>query len=206
VRISSEGLTAAGSSLVRKWVPSRTSRTACTKWGRTQSGSAILLAASGASSRWVTGLPEGANAGPCQPGRYSGSSRRVLGVSSRSSIEMIPRSSSTATSPSSTISRARQARAEAPFIRTLLLNSRRQTAHSLRLLLQLSEQGLFGRGFVVTGGRVVVEAVISALPFTNMRGGLEQEFSADRKRHRRDHDFSVQSVAAFGAVIKCEFI
>ena len=47
---------------------------------------------------------------------------------------------------------------------------------------------------------------IAALPFTNMRGGLEQEFSADGKRHRCDHDFSVQSVAAFGAVIKCQFI
>jgi hypothetical protein len=49
-------------------------------------------------------------------------------------------------------------------------------------------------------------AKASALPFTNMRGGLEQEFSSDGKRHRRDHDFSAQSVAAFGAVIKCEFI
>ena len=47
---------------------------------------------------------------------------------------------------------------------------------------------------------------IAALPFTNMRGGLEQEFSADGKRLRRDHDFSVQSVAAFGAVIKGQFI
>ena len=47
---------------------------------------------------------------------------------------------------------------------------------------------------------------IVAPPFANIRGGLEQEFSADGKRHRRDHDFSVQSVAAFGAVIKCQFI
>ena len=47
---------------------------------------------------------------------------------------------------------------------------------------------------------------IATLPFTNMRGRLEQEFSADGKRHRRDHDSSVQSVAAFGAVIKCQFI
>jgi hypothetical protein len=46
----------------------------------------------------------------------------------------------------------------------------------------------------------------AALPFTSMRGGLEQEISADGKRRRRDHDFSVQSVAAFGAVIKGQFI
>src|SRR5580704_214756 len=36
---------------------------------------------------------------------------------------------------------------------------------------------------------------IVAPPFANIRGGLEQEFSADGKRHRCDHDFSVQSVA-----------
>ena len=43
---------------------------------------------------------------------------------------------------------------------------------------------------------------VAALLFTNMSGDLDQEFFADGKRRWRDHDFSVQSVAALGAVIK----
>jgi hypothetical protein len=49
---------------------------------------------------------------------------------------------------------------------------------------------------------------IAALPFTNMRGGLEQEFSADGTAPVRSRLLSAEccSVGAFGAVIKCQFI
>jgi TolB-like protein len=44
---------------------------------------------------------------------------------------------------------------------------------------------------------------IAVLPFTNMSSDVEQEFFADGKKHRRDHDFSVQTVAALGGVTRC---